>query len=202
MKISFAKITCLFIFSFILGFLLAFLSPNLYISDIDNLSEFAGISIALCALYFTYYQLKEAKRISRVNQEPHLMLSSSLHPSDFTFKLVINNYGNGPALIDSMKVFSNGSMFNKHPGKNLREIIRELDKTNVTAYVSGCDLNKTVVIGPNQQLELASIFYDHHQINDYNAFSSQVFDSIKNVNIIIEYKTTFDEPRTFKDGIV
>lgn len=80
--------------------------------DWDLLIGASSVTIALCALVLTWYQIHKTREFYKLSVKPKLDISSLADHANKTYKVEITNIGLGPALITDSKLIFNGKTLN------------------------------------------------------------------------------------------
>ncbi len=91
--------------------------------------------IAICAALFTFYQAWLARHHNRLSVQPHLQWSHARTWKDdgFEYRLMVENYGLGPARIKKIELLLNKEAFVAETDDPIREIVKKAFQ-NVIPY--------------------------------------------------------------------
>lgn len=83
--------------------------------------------IAICAVLFAFYQAWLSRHHNRLSVAPHLQWSHSRNWTDqgLEYRLIVENFGLGPARIKCVELFSNGTAFAGETDDPIRELIEK-----------------------------------------------------------------------------
>lgn len=95
--------------------------------ECDYVVEISSISIAVIALGFTFWQIKESRKHNRLSVKPHLNISyrSASDPKGPCFELT--NNGTGPAIIKKFTIYIEETRFEINAIEDFIEAFKSLN---------------------------------------------------------------------------
>ncbi len=102
----------------------------------DKIVSFSAMSISLLTLFIFIKQTNIIEAQSHLSVMPYLMLETSNNSKDGTFKLDLENYGVGPAIIENRVIIYKGKEYDMEFEMFLREHIKEMDSVHIVNYSS------------------------------------------------------------------
>jgi hypothetical protein len=133
--------------------------------------------IALLALFLTVFQARAAWRHNRVSVKPRLVLYADRHYPDkhkSAITVTMQNYGLGPAFIDSIEYLVMGREVQLSDRPALERALREVFTDRAADVQSKFDLHGTYAIAKDGELPLVSVLVEEYRKPDWEDASEIV----------------------------
>lgn len=157
----------------------------------ERILGMSAMSISFITLIIFIYQTNLMSKQNYLSILPYLQLSTSNAPENNSFELSIQNYGVGPAIIESVKLQFKGEEYDlKDYNHYLYDFLVSQDpELDSITHVDKSTLNPGMAIPPNINYRIFEVTTE----KDYNSFLKSFVLIDGNLNWEIKYKSMQDE---------
>ena len=157
----------------------------------ERILSLSAMSISFITLIIFIYQTNLMSRQNYLSILPYLQLSTSIDEENYTISLSIQNYGVGPAIIESVKLQYKGEEYDLKDYNNyFFNFIKSLDSSfDSINQVDNSSLDPGMAIPPNTNYSI----YEITSINGYDKILSRLALIEKDLFYEIRYKSIQDE---------
>ena len=157
----------------------------------ERILSLSAMSISFITLIIFIYQTNLMSKQNYLSILPYLQLSTSNDIENKTYTLSIQNYGVGPAIIESVKLQYRGQEYDlKDYGHYLFNFLIAQDAAlDSIAYFDNSSLDPGMAIPPNSTYRI----FQATSADDYQLFLSRLASIEEGLNYEIRYKSMQDE---------
>ena len=154
--------------------------------SVDDLTGIATVAIALCAIFFTYWQVRVVKKHNKLSVRPNLTIWTHSESSSYSVELI--NNGVGPAIIGCLLVFVDGTRLQGKEFEPFKEAIDILFPASMDSCAYAW-VSKGYCMAANERRALVSIKFKANAVPSKQAID----EALSRVRLVIHYASIYEE---------
>lgn len=156
----------------------------------DNTAEV----VALCALFFTAFQLHATRKHNKLSVKPHLVtfVNRNREPGKGSLSAKLMNNGLGPAIIKNYQIYLDGKMLEIKSSKEAEETLKKIlhDKKLITT--SATLLGKRYAMPSKESKDIMIVNFVLERDNEFEEIESRL-----KFDLVVEYESIYGEEYIF-----
>ncbi len=154
----------------------------------DKIVSVVALAISLFTLYIFVRQTNIIEEQSRRSVMPYLMLDSANNSANNTYSISIVNYGVGPAIVESRKIYYKNKMYDMEFYEFLKEQVPEMDSVN---FINTTTLQVGVAIPSSAERNILVVGGDETSYQTFLKVVQKLME--EDFDYKIKYKSIYDE---------
>lgn len=169
----------------------------IFLKILNFIGNNAATIIALCALFFTAYQVYATRRHNKLTFRPHLTTfehRNKLENKAIQFIITLMNNGLGPALIKKYELFQDSKLLDIKHSKDVEPILKKVLGRNYINQ-SFTKLGNNYSMPAKEKVNIFEISFsikdeDEDEINEIEA-------KLSRFDLVIEYESIYGEKMSY-----
>lgn len=159
----------------------------------EKIVSISAIAISFITLLIFIYQTNLMSRQNYLSILPYVLVSTSDNSANNTYKITLDNYGVGPAILEGVTMSYQGQVedLGDYDNEFLKYLKAKTPALDSIQGISYSTLDKGVAIPPGEEYNILTIYNSEE---DYKLYKGVLLDLLKNgLDFEIRYKSIQEE---------